>query len=58
MMIDNLSFQEPVVPKSIMVGKSSTFGEFSAFFCCVSQNKRKQTSVPTDDTKHTADSVV
>ena len=39
MMIDNLAFQEPVIPKSIVTGRTGYFGECGAFCCCVSQKK-------------------
>jgi len=39
MAIDNLSFQEPTIPKYIITGKRQYFGEFAALCCCISQKK-------------------
>jgi hypothetical protein len=55
MMIDNLSFQEPVVPKSIITGKVELCAAFSAFCCCVSQKKERSsdTLVPPNEIVNT-----
>lgn len=45
MMVDNLAFQEPVIPRELITGSESMWGEFGAFCCCISQKKTQKQAI-------------